>query len=530
MKSWNGWGVENTPYPLPPSAEAYLNSIVGDGQIIPDATFEQVLSSVPPSRLPQHPLITTDPAERVRHARGHSMSDWIALRYGRVTTFPDGVAYPTSDQDVYALLKLAAEKHFSIIPYGGGTSVAGHINPLAGETPVLSVDMSHMNHLLELDETSRLATIEAGARGPEIETMLNARGYTLGHFPQSWEYSTLGGWVASRSVGTQCFYYGRIESLFVGGHVETPLGPLEFSDVPASAAGPDLRHLVLGSEGRLGIVTRATVRVSPLPKKEAFYAVFFPNWDAGRTAMREIVQARIPISMMRLTNATETETTLQLSGKEAFVNLAHRGLSLIGIGEERCLLIFGVTGSPALCSLAHRQAGAIAHRHGGFSVDFVIGKMWHKSRFTTPYLRNTLWEHGYAIDTLETALPWDKIEPAITEIQAALKSALEVNGEHALVFAHLSHVYITGASMYITYLFRRGLDPVETEARWRAAKTAASKMIVKHGGTITHQHGVGMDHAPYLPAEKGPVGMDILRSTMAHLDPDGIMNPGKLLI
>ena len=530
MKRWNGWGREEFIHKLHPSSEQFIINAVGQGQPTPDAAFEGVTAAAPASALPEHPLVSRDPADRVRYARGQSLADWIALRSGQIGRLPDGVAFPTSDEDVRALLAYARQTGARLIPYGGGTSVVGHINPPGGEAPVLTVALERMNHLLALDEASQTAVFEAGVRGPDLEAALNARGYTLGHFPQSFEFSTLGGWIASRSVGTQCYLYGRIENLFLGGHVETPQGALDLPHVPASAAGPDLHHLVLGSEGRLGLITRATVRVRQLPRRDTFHAVFFAHWEAAFAALKEIVRSRAPVSMLRLSNAMETESTLQLSGKENFVKLAHNGLGLIGIGPERCLLIFGVTGEPALARAAYAMTTAIARRHGGLVVDPVIGPMWYKSRFTTPYLRNTLWERGYALDTLETALPWAKIPAAMPAIQEALRHALDDTGERTLVFAHLSHMYSDGASMYITYLYRRTADPAETLHRWTRLKTAASQQIVAHGGTISHQHGVGTDHAPYLAAEKGPLGMSATAAALRHFDPAGMMNPGKLII
>ncbi len=229
------------------------------------------------------------------------------------------------------MFKYARNTGAAVIPYGGGTSVVGHINPIATGAPVLSIDLGHFNHLVDLDETSHLATFGAGVRGPEVERQLNQQGYTLGHFPQSFELSTLGGWVATRSSGQQSYYYGRIEDLFAGGHVETPRGPIDLPPLPASAAGPDLRQVFLGSEGRLGIITRVTVRVQPLPEFEAFYGVFFPEWEAGVEAVRQIAQEGVGLSMMRLSNACETETTLALSGKDALVRWASRGLRLLGL-------------------------------------------------------------------------------------------------------------------------------------------------------------------------------------------------------
>jgi alkyldihydroxyacetonephosphate synthase len=535
MRRWNGWGDENTTYHLPESAAAYLAQRIGEGTEIPDASLEQVLACVPTSRLPGHPLVQSEALERLLHARGQSLPDWVALRCGQLGVYPDGVAYPSDDGQVRALLDFTRQSGARLIPYGGGTSVVGHINPLEGEAPTLSVDLSRLNRLIDLDEISRLASFGAGVNGPELERQLNGRGYTLGHFPQSFELSTLGGWIATRSCGQQSYYYGRIEDLFAGGHIETPLGALELPCLPASAAGPDLRQVVLGSEGRLGVITRATLRVRPLPETEAFYAVFFRNWQAGAEAVRQIAQERIAISMARLSDSQETETTLQLSGKEQLVGWAKRGLNLLRYSPERSLLIFGVTGSLQSVRLARRQALAICSAHGGLFSGEMIGRMWRKSRFLTPYLRNTLWERGYIIDTLETALPWAKVLPAASAIQAAIRdglarqtASLGKEAERVLVFTHLSHVYRDGASIYTTYLFRRSAGPGETLQRWQAIKSAASQVIVAFGGTISHQHGVGVDHAPYLEAEKGALGMQALKQVAATLDPQGMMNPGKL--
>ncbi len=530
MRRWNGWGDEQTTYHLADSAAAYLAERIGPGQPAPDAGLEQSLAAVPASHLAAHPLVSPDAAARLLHARGQSLPDWVALRSGRIGAYPDGVACPENDTQVQALFTFAGQSGAHIIPYGGGTSVVGHINPQAGDTPVLTVDLSHMNRLLALDETSRLATFEAGVNGPDLERQLNERGYTLGHYPQSFELSTLGGWIAARSSGQQSYYYGRIEDLFAGGHVETPQGPLDLPLHPASAAGPDLRQVVLGSEGRLGIITRATVRVRPLPTSEAFYGVFFPTWEAGMAAMRQLAQERVGVSMARLSNAVETETTLRLSGKDDLVAWAERGLGLIGYGPGRCLMIFGVTGQPAGVRHDLGQARRIARAHGGLFTGQTAGKIWRKSRFLAPYLRNVLWERGYAVDTLETAVPWAQVPATAEAMQQALRGALAPWDERLWVFAHLSHIYVDGASIYVTYIFRRAADPAETLARWQALKAAASQAVLAHAGTISHQHGVGSDHAPYLPAEKGELGMALLHQMAHTLDPQGMLNPGKLLL
>jgi alkyldihydroxyacetonephosphate synthase len=546
MKRWNGWGDEATTYPLPDSAAHYLADLVGEGLHLEDASLSDVLASIGTSRLPAHPLISTSNEERLRHARGQSLADWVALRSGQIGAFPDGVAYPASDEEVRALLEYARKTGVKVIPYGGGTSVVGHINPVPGEAPVLTMDLSRLNRLLALDETSHLATFEAGVVGPEIEKQLNARGYTLGHFPQSFELSTLGGWIVTRSSGQQSYHYGRIENLFAGGHVETPIGAMDLPPHPASAAGPDLKQIILGSEGRLGVVTRATLRVRHVPEFEAFYGVFFHNWEQGAAAVREIAQAGIGVSMLRLSNAAETTTTLALAGKDDLVKWAERGLRSVGFGDERSLLVFGVTGTRRQATQARLEALEIVRAHGGLMTGVIIGKMWKKSRFYAPYLRNTLWERGYALDTLETAVPWTSVMATAIETQKVIRTGLEDVGERVLVFEHLSHVYNDGASIYTTYLYRRATDPStsltcacgtgagraspeETLRRWQVLKGAASRVILAHGGTISHQHGVGLDHAPYLAAEKGPLGMQALETVTKLFDPDGMMNPGKLL-
>lgn len=529
VRRWNGWGDDAMDYPVPAGAADYLSRLVGVGTVLPEADLAAVLAAVPVSRLRPHPLLVTEAEDRLRHARGQSLPDWIALRSGRIGVFPDGVAYPASDENIRALLAHAHETGTRLIPYGGGSSVVGHINPLPGDAPTLTVDLTRLNRLTALDETSRLATFEAGALGPQIETQLNARGYTLGHFPQSFEGSTLGGWIAARSSGQQSYYYGRIEDLFAGGHVETPLGSWELPPLPASAAGPDLRQVILGSEGRFGVITRAVVRIRPLPETESFHGVFFRDWESGVQAARELAQAGVGVSMLRLSNALETETTLKLAGHERLVAWAEHGLRLAGYGPQRCLMLFGLTGNRREAAHANQQTVEVARAHGGLVVGEALGKRWAKTRFRAPYLRNTLWELGYALDTLETALPWSAVLAAAEAIPNLLRDGLAERGERVLAFAHLSHLYADGASLYVTYLYRRAADPDETLQRWQALKGAASREIVAHGGTISHQHGVGRDHAPYLAAEKGALGLQVLESIRQTLDPERLMNPGKLL-
>jgi alkyldihydroxyacetonephosphate synthase len=529
MRRWNGWGDDEFVYPVPESVRGVLTGLLGPGRPPRDATIEEASAKAPPSRLPQSDLIETEARLRLTHALGQSLPDWVALRSGQVPAFPDGVARPRSAEQVEALLKMAAEVQATVIPYGGGTSVVGHLTVNDPDRPALSLDLAGLNGLIDLDAEGSTATFGAGISGPDLEAALAPHGFTLGHYPQSFEYSTLGGWIASRSSGQFSLGYGRIEQLFVAGQVVTPAGRLELPPHPASAAGPDLRQLVLGSEGRLGVITRAMVKISPRPEAEVFKGVFLPDPDRAKAAVRDLAQSRLPLTMIRLSLPAETETSLALLGDKPILKWLDRYLRLRGVGPDKCLLIYGAVGPGRRVRRTMAEAGAIIRRHRGVSVGSSPGKEWFKNRFRAPYLRNSLWELGYAVDTLETAVPWGKMPATVADVEAALAGGLEKDDERVHVFTHLSHVYPHGTSVYTTYLFRLAEDPAETLDRWQRLKTAASQAIVGQGGTISHQHGVGLDHRPYLEAEKGELGLDLLQAAFRRADPDEIMNPGKLV-
>lgn len=529
MKRWNGWGDESISYAIPVSALGFLTHLVGKSRPPRDVSLDQALTQVPKTRLSKHPLVSSEPLDRLLHARGQSFPDWLALRSGRIHSFPDGVAYPMSADDVIELIRHAHQPGIHIIPYGGGTSVVGHIDPISSKSPILTIDMSRMNRLINLDSESMLATFNAGVNGPDLEAQLRAHGFTLGHFPQSFEYSTLGGWIATRSSGQQSLRYGRIEKLFAGGRLVTPLGEMLMPAFPASAAGPDLREIVLGSEGRLGIITQASIRISPIPEREEFHAVFFPDFDHGAEAVRHILSAGLSLCMLRLSTGVETITTLALAGHKNLIGALERLLKIRGLGTGKCLLLLGFSGRSALVQINRGEALNITGKYGGIHVGKAFGTQWHKNRFRTPYLRNSLWEIGYGVDTLETATDWGNTSRMIEQIETAIHDAMYQFGERVHIFTHLSHVYPYGSSVYTTFLFRLSIDPDETLTWWQAMKKAACQVIVKNGGTISHQHGVGVDHLPYLAGEKGTLGLNAIKAICHQFDPKGIMNPGKLV-
>ena len=530
MQRWNGWGDESIYLDLPTQGLRMLHDLIGKGQGRPDYPLEKFIERIPESRLDPHPLISIDPKLRLDHAHGQSLPDWIGLRGGTLQRFPDGVARPTTVEEIQELLRDAIDHSVVVIPYGGGTSVVGHLEVPETHRPVLSLSLVGFNRLVDLDRDSRLATFEAGIRGPQLEHQLNSRGFTLGHYPQSFDYSSLGGWVATRSSGQQSKHYGRIEQLFAGGDVLTPRGSLKLQPFPASAAGPDLRQLLLGSEGRMGVLTNVVVKVAGLPEKDDVYGVFFPSWERAVHALQTIAGTDISFSMMRLSNPAETMTNLALAGKVRQIALLSRYLRWRGISEKNaCMCLVGFTGSHRLTAAARRAAFSIIRRFKGICVGKPMGNAWKKNRFQSAYLRNTLWDLGYAVDTLETALTWDKVSPAVEAIEQSLRAAIKPDNQRVHVFSHLSHVYPSGSSIYTTFLFRLSATPGKTLEAWKRLKQSASHTIAAAGGTISHQHGVGTDHKKYMAAEKGTIGIQALEKMFNYLDPKHQMNPGKLL-
>ena len=519
------------PTRLRPAALRMLRDRLGAGEAgLDDAPSRaSAAASIPESRLAGARGLSLEPGDRLAVARGESLRDWIAAYAGWTDSVPDAVAAPVGSVEVRDLLDVAAGIGAAVVPRGGGTSVTGGVTPVRGDRPVIVADMRRHAGLLSFDPLSGLAAFGTGATGPSIEAALAPHGFTLGHIPQSWARATLGGWVAARSVGQQSLGFGRIEALFAGGRFEAPAGSLDVPVHPASAAGPDLRQLVLGSEGRLGILVDASVRAVPRPEAERVLPWFVPNWSAGITVARELVQARVPLAMIRLSDPLETGTLLAIGTGGTARRAIGAYFRLRRLPAEPCLLLVAITGRPRVVSAAEAETRSIVRRHGAVRGPGAIGRAWAAARFGAFDLRAALWDHGYAVDTVESAADWGRVPALVATTLDALRRGLEPFGERVAAFGHLSHVYPSGSSVYVTYVYRRAIDPHETLQRWESLKGAASRAIVAAGGTISHQHGIGRDHLPYLEAEKGALGLDVLRAVAGRLDPDGIMNPGVLL-
>jgi alkyldihydroxyacetonephosphate synthase len=421
-----------------------------------------------------------------------------------------------------------------VIPFGGGSSVVGGVDPLqrADKSAVLTLDTSLLDQLLEVDAESLTATFQAGIDGPSLERALSAHGLTLGHFPQSFEHSTLGGWIAARSSGQQSDGYGGIDALLVSAKLVTPRGELVTLRVPRRAVGPELNALVLGSEGTLGVIVEATVRVRPKPRVQDVRGMLFRDLAAGIRAIRAFMAAGLPMTMMRLSDAEETELSLLLrhDPERRFDPnaLAMSAFRRLGYGDARSLLLFGVEAdSPSEAVLSMTKAHALGIAQGGLPLGRGPGESWKKDRFKNPYLRDLLLDHGVAIDTLETAFEWSRLALGHQRVIEALKRAAQEEAGGGFAMGHVSHSYADGACVYFIVIYAVAtVDPLQ---QWQRIKRAATSAIVAAGGTLSHHHGIGTDHAAWLEQEHGTLGMTALRALKSALDPSGIMNPGKLL-
>ena len=480
--------------------------------------------------------VRDDKFERAFHARGRSYHDLLHLRAGDLASAPDAVLYPRGTGEVLAILSFAADNGIAVVPFGGGTSVVGSVSGDAGNLKsVISLDMTGMDRLLGIDTVSRTASAEAGIYGPALDKALRAQNFVLGHYPQSFEFSTLGGWIAHRGAGQQSSRYGKAEDWLVSAKLATPRGLLITEDFPASSAGPRLTDLVLGSEGAFGVITEASFLIRPVPAQSEYVGYLFRDFASGGAAIRQAVQEELPFAMLRLSDAEETRfyRAYGAAGKKPTLGsrVADAVLRARKFGETACAMIAGFEGDASDVTNAHKRFSQIAKEFGAMSLGASQGARWHHGRFHGPYLRDPIMERGLGVDTLETATSWSKIDALYAAVKKALEDSIRETaprpGAHGIVTCHISHSYADGASLYFTYIFPRALDG--EIAQWHKIKTAASDAIVLHGGTISHHHGVGEDHLPWIEKEKGTLGIEVLRAIKTTLDPKGILNPGKLI-
>jgi alkyldihydroxyacetonephosphate synthase len=535
---WWGWGEDCHPVSLPEPALALLREELGDDLAGGHAPVGLDEVRLPEPRLPAGARsrleaavgadrVLDDRSARVAHAAGRSYADLVRLRSGDAARAPDAVVEPGSADEVQAVLAACVETRVAVVPFGGGTSVVGGVEPISdGFEGAVALDLRRLDRVAQVDRASLTATLEAGLLGPEAERRLGEQGVTLGHFPQSFEYSTVGGWVATRSAGQASSGYGRIDELVEGLRLLAPAGEVRAHALPASGAGPDLRELIVGSEGVLGVICEATMRVRPVPRVRRYEGWSFGSFAEGREALRVMEQADAAPDVARLSDEEETRLTFALASRGGGAGRAGRTYLRLRRHEHGCLAIVGFEGEEEDVERRRLRSGALLRAGGGVRLGRRPGEAWLRGRFAGPYLRDELLDRGLLVDTLETAASWSSLPKLYEDVGDALRRSLAEAGTPPLVMCHVSHLYRSGASLYFTFVALQTDAPLE---QWRAAKSSTSDAIVAAGGTITHHHAVGRDHARWMRAEVGELGLDLIRAAKQRLDPAGIMNPGKLL-
>ena len=531
---WWGWGDPAVEPSLDSEALGVLRERIGELEAWPLARALEDFRLPPAEALPQTVIDAVGEAnvfsgdeDRLRHATGCGYADLARLRNGALEGAPDAVLMPADAEALKRVITACAAEVVAIVPFGGGTSVVGGVEPLRGaHGRLVSLDLGALREV-SVDRRSLTATLGAGLRGPEAEAALGAQGLTLGHFPQSFEYATIGGFAATRSAGQASSGYGRFDSLVSSVRLLAPAGEISTLATPHTAAGPALRELVIGSEGVLGVIPDVTVRVRPAPTVRRYEAWIAESFDAGAEIVRALAQGPGLPEIIRVSDEEETEGTLALNGPRGASGRLFDGYLSLRRRRGGALMIVGFEGDEE--STARRRSLTVRalRRGGAVPLGQAAGKAWEHGRYQGPYLRDKLMEMGAMVETLETSHTWSRFGELHEAVGAAIRNSLAAQGTPGLVFCHLSHAYADGASLYFTFISRsrRGAE-IE---QWAEVKRAACEAIVDHGGTITHHHAVGRDHAPYMEAEVGSTGLNALQAVKEELDPYDIMNPGKLV-
>jgi alkyldihydroxyacetonephosphate synthase len=546
MKWW-GWGAESVEFTHEdkPALAPFLREVLGidvTGAGVSAPPFERL--EVPDPDLPdalraaleRAADVSVDAHDRVVHARGKSLRDLVRQRRGELGRLPDAVVRPADEAGVEAVVRAVLEADAVLIPFGGGSSISGSLEPPAGESrPIVSLDLSRLASVLDVDPVSRLARVQAGVLGPDLERQLGERGWTLGHFPDSFTHSTLGGWIATRSSGMQSDRYGDIAELTRAVRMVTPAGVLATRPVPATSTGPSVREMVLGSEGRLGVITEATVHVRRLPAERIILGYLFPGWDEALAAMRDIAASEASPSVTRVSDAYETRFSFvtrkdptvldRLKSAALKTYLSRRRGFDVG---EMCLSFIGYEGTERHVAAQRKLTGKIVSRHGGVCIGASPGELYDQKKFDTPYIRDFLLDRGTLADVSETAAPWSALKPLYDAVMAAAREAFAELRVQGYIMCHLSHSYHAGACLYFTFAFepRPGGEPLDQYTR---VKSAIQQAFVDNGATLSHHHAVGTEHAEWLEQDLSAPGTAMLRALFDGVDPGRNLNPGKIV-
>ena len=549
MKWW-GWGVEGVsfhhedkpgfrPFVInaidldvntTPTAPMSLDELPIPAPVISDQLLNELAEAVGADYARQ------DDLERIVHTYGKSVRDLLRLRAGDIPRIPDVVVYPANEAEVQLIVDHAVATDAVIIPYGGGSNIAGSLHAPEDETrPVISVDLGRMNQVIEIDEESGLARIQSGAQGPDLEKQLIDQGWTLGHYPDSFTHSTLGGWVATRSSGMQSDKYGDIADIARGMRVVMPGKVLEVRPLPHTSTGPSVREMVLGSEGRLGVITEVTVQVHRIPEVRVILGYLFPSWEAGLAAMQEISTSDAHPSITRVSDAKETRfsfATRKKSSKISISSLISKGLMKVlerrGWNlDEVCLSFIGYEGGKAHVARQKKIVKDIVSEHGGILLGKGPGELYDQKKFDTPYIRDFLLDRGAIGDVSETAAPWSKLLPLYRNVMTAAAKVYAQLGVTGWIMCHLSHSYHSGACLYFTFAFKHdGVDPL---SQYEPLKNAIQQAFVDSDGTLSHHHAVGTEHAAWLEQDISAPGVHMIDGLFTAMDPGRNFNPGKIV-
>ncbi len=549
MKWW-GWGVEGVsfhhenkpafrPFVInaidldvntPPIAPMSLDELSIPAPMISDQLLAELIDAVGAENAGK------DDLDRLVHTYGKSLRDLLRIRAGDIPRVPDVVVYPGSEAEVQLIVDRAVAADAVIIPYGGGSNISGSLHAPEDETrTVISVDLGRLNQVIDIDKDSGLARIQAGAQGPDLEEQLGKRGWTLGHFPDSFTHSTLGGWVATRSSGMQSDKYGDISDIARGMRVVMPGKVLEVRPLPHTSTGPSVREMVLGSEGRLGIITEVTVQVHRIPEVRLILGYLFPSWEASLAAMHDISTSDAHPSITRVSDAKETAfsfATRRKSSRISISSLISKGL--MKVLERRgwdlgavCLSFIGYEGGRAHVARQKKIVKDIVGKHGGIVVGKGPGELYDQKKFDTPYIRDFLLDRGAVGDVSETAAPWSKLLPLYNNVIAAAEKVYAQLGVAGWIMCHLSHSYHSGACLYFTFAFKHdGVDPL---GQYEPLKNAIQQAFVDCGGTLSHHHAVGTEHAAWLEQDISAPGVHMIDGLFTAMDPGRNFNPGKII-
>ena len=549
MKWW-GWGDEGLEFSHAdkPALAPFIEQAIGVDVRVKGAApvrFDQL--HIPEPNLPielrseleeavGQSFVSSDPLDRVVHSRGKSLRDLIRQRHGELARLPDVIVRPADEAEVTATVQAALRADAVLIPFGGGSSISGSLEASGGEPrPIISVDLERLDEVLEIDGSSRLARVQAGVFGPHLEAQLAARGYTFGHFPDSFPHSTLGGWIATRSSGMQSDRYGDISDMVKGLRVATPAGMLVTRPVPAASNGPSVRQMVLGSEGRLGIITEGTVQVRRIPERRTILGYLFPTWAEGLAAMRDLAASDYSVSVTRVSDPNETQFSfamrinptmldkLQSVALQAYLR-RRRGFD----PSQMCLSFIGYEGSERHVAAQRRAVGKLVKRHGGLCIGSGPGVLYDQKKFDIPYIRDFLLDRGAPGDVSETATTWSNLMPVYDAVIEAANQAFARLNVQGYVMCHLSHSYHAGACLYFTFSFGAASDEAML-AEYEVVKSAIQQAFVDNGATLSHHHAVGTEHAQWLLEDISAPGVAMLDALFEGFDPGRHLNPGKIV-